>query len=667
MSVVMLLWCVLVLIGIALAAIPFCKHKNLRALVYCAVAIVCTAAGVVALRHLGAGPSDVVRLPLALPWIGARFRIDSLSAFFLLILNGGGAAASLYAVGYGRHEPSPRRVLPFFAAFIAAMNLVLIADDAFTFLLAWEAMSLASWALVVAHHREEANRHAGYVYLAMASFSTFALLLAFGLLAGPDGRYGFEAMRASHAAWVAAPVLFLALAGAGSKAGLVPLHVWLPLAHPAAPSHVSALMSGVMTKVALYGFIRIVFDLAGPPAWWWGLVVMLLGGATALIGVLHATVETDIKRVLAYSTIENVGFIFVGLGLSLGYAADHFDAAAALALTGALLHALNHSVFKSLLFFGAGAVQHATGSRDLRRLGGLIHRMPRTALAMLAGALAISALPPFNGFVSEWLTFQAILISPELPQWGLKLAVPAMGAVLALSVALAASCFVRLYGIAFLGRPRSDAAGQAHETDPVSTGVMLALGVLCLLLGVAPGFVIDAIEPAVHGLTGAAMPAQSGSAWLTLVPISGARSSYNGLLLFLFVTASALLTAFAVHRLASRAIRRGPAWDCGFPNATPMVQYSAGGFSEPLLRIFGRWLFRARERVEMPPPGDMRPARLRVEMQDLIWGWLYRPLAGGVALLAMRLNALQFLTIRRYLALVFVALVALLLMVAIWH
>lgn len=667
MAVVSLLWCILILIGIALAAIPLSTHKGLCAGVYATIALVCAVAGGIALFRLGTGPSDVVRLPLGLPWIGAQFRLDALSAFFLLILNGGGAAAGLYAVGYGRHEPSPRRVLPFFAAFIAAMNLVLVADDAFTFLLAWEAMSLASWALVVAHHRTEATRHAGYVYLVMAGLGTFALLLAFGLLAGPDGRYGFEAMRTSHAAWAAAPVLFLALAGAGSKAGLVPLHVWLPLAHPAAPSHVSALMSGVMTKIALYGFIRIVFDLAGPPAWWWGLVVMLLGGATALIGVLHATVETDIKRVLAYSTIENIGFIFVGLGLSLGYAADHFHAAAALALTSALLHALNHSVFKSLLFFGAGAIQRATGSLDIRRLGGLIHRMPRTALAMLGGALAISALPPFNGFVSEWLTFQAILLSPELPQWGLKLAVPTMGAVLALSVALAASCFVRLYGIAFLGRPRTDAAGRAGEVDPVSTGVMLALGASCLLLGVVPGFVIDAIEPAVHGLIGAAMPAQSGSAWLTLAPISGARSSYNGLLLLLFVTASALLSAFAVHRFASRAMRRGPAWDCGFPNSTPAVQYSAGGFSEPLLRIFGRWLFRARERVEMPPPGDMRPARLRVEMRDLVWDWLYQPLASGVALLAMRLNALQFLTIRRYLALVFVALVALLLMVAIWH
>jgi formate hydrogenlyase subunit 3/multisubunit Na+/H+ antiporter MnhD subunit len=284
------------------------------------------------------------------------------------------------------------------------------------------------------------------------------LLLAFGLLAGPAGGYEFAAIRtAPHTDQAAALVLILMLLGAGSKAGLVPLHVWLPLAHPAAPSHVSALMSGVMTKVAIYGFVRIIFDLMGSPAWWWSIVVLAVGGISAVLGVLSALMQRDLKRLLAYSTIENVGIIFIGLGLALAFKTNGMTAAAALAFTAALLHVINHSLFKSLLFFSAGAVLTATGERDIERLGGLIQRMPQVAFLALGGCIAISALPPLNGFVSEWLIFQAILLSPDLPQWGLKLMVPAVGAMLALSAALSAACFVRAYGITFLGRARSPA------------------------------------------------------------------------------------------------------------------------------------------------------------------------------------------------------------------
>ena len=340
----------------------------------------------------------------------ARFRVDALSAFFLVVINLGGAAASLYGLGDTRHEHSPRRVLPFFPAFLAGMNLVLVADDAYAFLLSWEFMSIASWALVMAHHREGDNARAGYVYLVMASFGTLMLLLAFALLTGPAGGYTFDAMRAAAPTPAIAGFAFiLALIGAGSKAGIVPLHVWLPLAHPAAPSHVSALMSGVMTKVAVYGFVRIVFELTGPLVWWWSVPVLMVGAGTALLGVLYALMQHDLKRLLAYHTVENIGIIFIGLGLALAFKVFGMPSAAALAMTAALLHTFNHSLFKSLLFLGAGAVLSATGERDMEHLGGLIHNMPRTAFAFLVGCAAISALPPFNGFVSEWLTFQAIL------------------------------------------------------------------------------------------------------------------------------------------------------------------------------------------------------------------------------------------------------------------
>ena len=604
-------------------------------------------------------------LPLGLPWIGARFSVDALSAFFLVVVNLGGAAASLYGLGYGRAESSPERVLPFFPAFLATMNLVLVADDAYTFLLSWEFMSLSSWALVMAHHRDHDNARAGYVYLVMASFGTLALLLAFALLAGPAGGYAFDVMRtAGPPPGVAGLAFILALIGAGSKAGIAPLHVWLPLAHPAAPSHVSALMSGVMTKVAVYGFARIVFDLAGPASWWWSVPVLTVGAGSALLGVIYALMQHDLKRLLAYHTVENIGIIYIGLGLALGFKAFGMPAAASLALTAGLLHVFNHSLFKSLLFFGAGAVLSATGERDMERLGGLIHTMPRTAFFFLVGCAAISALPPFNGFVSEWLTFQAILLSPALPSWVLKILAPAVGAVLALSAALAAACFCKAFGITFLGRPRTKAV--AREADRLVLAAMASLATLCLLVGVLPGLAIDALRHATQIAVGAHMPTQSSIAWLSIAPVAESRSSYNGLLVFLFIVLSASLAASFIHRFASAALRRAPAWDCGFPDPSPATQYSAVSFAQPIRRVFGPLAFVVEERIDMPPPGETRTARLDLRLSDRIWNALYLPLILIVERAAVQLNRLQFLTIRQYLSVVFGALVVLLVVLASW-
>jgi len=654
------------LLALSVIGAALTQGRHATNVVYVSCLLICAICSINGAIALGGAPAGIA-LPLGLPWLGAHFRIDALSGFFLALINFGAAAASLFAIGYGRHETSPARVLPFYPAFLAGMNLVLLADDAFSFLLSWEVMSLASWALVMAHHTERDNARAGFIYLVMASFGTAALLLAFGLLAGPDGDYLFANIRQlHHADLVSGLVLALVLAGTGSKAGLVPLHVWLPLAHPAAPSHVSALMSGVMTKVAIYGFVRIVLDLLGSPQWWWAIVVLTIGAITAVLGVLHAVMESDIKRLLAYSTVENIGFIFIGLGLTLAFAANGLSAAAALALTASLLHILNHALFKSLLFFGAGAVLNATSERDIERMGGLIHRMPQTSVFVLAGSLAISALPPFNGFVSEWLMFQAVLVSPSLPQWGLKFFVPAAGAMMALSAALAAACFVRLYGVAFLGRPRSEAASGAHEADRWSLSAMGLLAGLCLLAGIVPGLLIDALASVVGALTAARMPVQGTVPWLSIVPISESRSSYNGLMVFLFIAFSAGVAAFAIHRLSTRAARRGPAWDCGFPDPSPATQYSAASFSQPLRRVFGTTVFRASEHVDMPVPGQTRPAVYVARIHDVVWEVLYAPIGKGVDVLADVLNRAQFLTIRRFLSMVFVALVALLLGLAVW-
>ncbi|MGP0058170.1 MAG: hydrogenase 4 subunit B [Beijerinckiaceae bacterium] len=607
-------------------------------------------------------------LPLGLPWIGSHFRLDALSAFFLVVVNLGGAVVSLYAIGYGAHETTPARVLPFFPAFLAGMNLVVLAADAFSFLVAWEFMSLSSWALVVVHHHDPECRRAGFIYLIMASFGSIILLLAFGLLAGATGHYAFAAIREStHQGWLPGLVLVLALIGTGSKAGLVPLHVWLPLAHPAAPSHISALMSGVMTKVAVYGFIRIVFDLLGAPAIWWSMVVLALGSITAVMGVLYALMQHDLKRLLAYHTVENIGIIFIGLGLALAFKANDMTLPAALAFTAALFHILNHSLFKNLLFFGAGAVQSATGERNIEKLGGLIHPMPQTAFAFLVGCVAISALPPLNGFVSEWLMFQAVLLSPQLPSWGLKLLVPASGALLALSASLAAACFIKAFGVTFLGRPRTPTAASAVETDRWSRAAMFACAASCLIAGVLPGLVIDVIAPTTQLLIGQHMAAQASLPWLSIVPIAESRSSYNGLVVFVFIIFSAVVAAEFVHRFGSRGLRRAAAWDCGFPDPNPATQYTGSSFVQPVRRILGHVAYRMHERVTMPRPGDPAPARFALELTDWVWVGLYLPIVKFIGFGADQFDRVHYLTIRRYLGLVFIVLVSLLFVVAIWR
>jgi hydrogenase-4 component B len=676
-------WVVLSLLALSILGVMTARFAAGRLLVYGGSLILCGVLLFVGLTALG-GPIQRLVLPLGLPWVGTHLRLDSLSAFFLALVGLGGSGASLFALGYGRHEAHPGRVLPFYPAFLAGLSLVVVADDAFLFLVAWELMSLTSWALVMAYQAEPRHggvrtgdahhadaRHgdarAGFVYLIMATFSGLTLMLAFGLLAGAQGGYSFDAMRAAHpTSGIAALALLLTLVGAGAKAGVVPLHVWLPLAHPAAPSHVSALMSGVMTKVAVYGFIRIVFDLLMTPTWWSGVIVLVVGGVTAVMGVLYALMEHDLKRLLAYHTVENIGIIFIGLGLAMAFEANGLAAGAALAMTAALFHVLNHSVFKSLLFFGAGAVLSATGERDMDHLGGLIHRMPKTAFAFLVGCFAISALPPLNGFVSEWLTFQAILLHPDLPQWGLKIAIPADGALLALSAALAAACFVKAFGVSFLGLPRTIQAAQAREADAFSLAAMFIFAAICVLAGILPGVVIDDIAPAVQALTGTRMPVQLGDAWLTIAPIEASRSSYNGLLVFGFIAASMLMTVGLAH-LMSRGVRRAPAWDCGFPDAGPGAQYSGGSFAQPIRRVFGAVVFQASDSVDMPAPGDDRAASITHRIRDPVWDGVYAPLGRAVAVAADRLNVLQFLTIRRYLGFVFAALVVLLLTLALWQ
>ncbi len=637
-------------------------------LIYVCCAIASLALLVGGARHLGQSPGTgpAFILPIGLPWMEAHFRLDNLSALFMVVVNIATCAASVFGIGYCSHLPEPRRVTPFFPLFLFGMNAVLIADDAFMFLVSWEFMSLSSWLLVLADHRTAENRDAALVYLIMATFGTFCLLTCFGLLAGPEGAYSFAAMRDAKLEPVAGfLVVALALMGAGSKAGLVPLHAWLPLAHPAAPSHVSALMSGVMTKVALYGLIRILFDLHGHVPWGWGAAIMVIGGITAVLGVLYAILQDDLKKLLAYSTVENIGVVVIGLGLAIAFKDGGEKTLAALALVAGLYHIVNHSIFKTLLFLSAGAVITATGERDLGRLGGLLKRMPWTGAATLVGAAAISALPPLNGFVSEWLIFQSLFKGPSLPHWAMKFGVPVVGAMLALAAALAATCFVRAYGIAFLGRPRSPEAAQAHAIPGTMRWTMAVLAALCVVLGAVPVTLTEALSAVVQPLTGINIAVSADLGWPWLSPVSSTRGSYSGTVLVLTGAALFVISIVLVHGFGTTRTRRADAWDCGHRENIPETQYTGQSFAQPLRRVFGSSLFGARETVDMPEPGDLGPARLVVRLIDPVWIIFYQSVIRVVGFLADRVNRMQFLTVRRYLLMMFATLVFMLLVVAV--
>lgn len=657
------------LLLLAVTAVAFGRWPAVHRAVYGGTMLAALLLAGAALGHLVSTPADAAPtavLPVGLPWMQAHVRLDALSAFFMAMVNGVAALASLFAIGYGTHVPEHRRVTPLFPLFLFGMNAVLLADDAFSFLVAWEFMSLASWLMVLSDHKSESNREAGRIYLIMAVGGTFCLLAMFGLLSGHGGDYTFATMRVTSLEGPPAfLVVLLALLGAGSKAGLVPLHAWLPLAHPAAPSHVSALMSGVMTKVALYALIRVLFDLNDGVAWWWGAAIMFAGAVTAVLGVLYALMQTDLKRLLAYSTVENVGIIVIALGLALAFRAEDRQLLASLAMVAALYHALNHAFFKSLLFLGAGSVLGATHQRELNQLGGLLNRMPVTGTTFLIGAAAISALPPLNGFVSEWLIFQALFTGPALPHWTLKFGIPVVGALMALAAALAAACFVRAFGIAFLGRPRSDAAAGAVEANLPMRLALLILAAGCLVLGIFPVTVTSALAFVVNPLIGVQIDPAAGLGWPWLSPIGPVKGSYSATVVIVAGGLLLLATRLAVRGWGVRRLRRAPAWDCGHDEAIVNAQYTAESFAQPLRRVFGGTVFAAREQVEMPMPGDTAPARHRVTMRDPLWDFLYVPIGIAVGWLADHVNRLQFQTVRRYLLLMFLTLVFLLVLVAV--
>jgi len=635
------------------------SHALAARVLFPAGALVGLALAAVALQALFA-PASTRLLPLGLPDLPFHARLDPLAAFFLLILGAVAAGVSTFACGYLRRDgetPVGLHCLCYHA-FLAAMALVMVADDAYFFMVAWETMALSSFFLVLTEHRLAEVRRAAYLYLLIAHLGAISILLCFGALQAGAGDYRFETMRlaAPGAGWASAAFL-LALAGFGAKAGVLPLHVWLPEAHPAAPSPVSALLSAVMLKTAIYGMLRVTLDLIGTPLWWWGIVALVIGLASALFGAIFAAVQSDLKRLLAYSSIENIGLIVTGFGLALLFRGFDMGALAALALTATLYHCLNHAFFKSLLFLCAGSVLHGAGTRSLGALGGLIHRMPWVAWCALIGSLAIAGLPPLNGFVSEWLLLQAFLFTPGLPQGYINMLVPVAAALVALTAALSGYVMVKFYGVTFLGQPRG-AAAEAHDAGLWERTALAWLAAGCVALGLAPATVIGMLDPITRGLTGYSIAAHAGS-WLYLAPIEPQRASYSPLLFLIVAALLVALAWLAVRAFYHGRVRRAPPWDCGFPLLDARMQDSAEGFGQPVKVVF-RPAFRLR--TEAPAPLDARP-RYAELAEDRLWYALYLPIARAVERLAAFAALLQRGRISVYLIYSFATLLVLLLFI----
>jgi formate hydrogenlyase subunit 3/multisubunit Na+/H+ antiporter MnhD subunit len=618
----------------------------------CGVALaVVAAAGI-------AAPTEQTVLPIGLPDLPVHLRLDALSRFFLVLLGTTAAGISIFAAGYFRrgHGTAPGLLCLQYHLFLASMGAVLLANDAYAFMVSWETMALSSYFLVTTQHAIPDIRRAGFLYLLIAHVGALAILLSFGVMQGGSWQFTFDALRTAHLAPPWATIAFLlALFGFGAKAGLVPLHVWLPEAHPAAPSPVSALMSGVMLKTAVYGVLRVSFDLLGQPEWWWGLVLLAVGLFSALYGVVFAAAQTDMKRLLAWSSIENLGIIFTGIGLAIVFHGVGMHALGALALIAALYHSLNHAFMKSLLFLGTGAVLHSTGERNLGRLGGLIHRMPWVAWLTLIGALAMAGLPPLNGFVSEWLLLQAFLFAHEVPRTFVNMLLPVGAAVVALCAALTAYVMVKFFGVIFLGQPREPALARAHDAGVLERIGLIWLALGCFALGLLPTRTIGALRHVVEQLTGTSL-LRANAPWWLLVPLPAGRASYSAPILLAALLATVVLTVFMVRLFYHRRARRAPAWDCGFGILNARMQDTAEGFGQPIRHIFGAFFAMKRQ---LPSAFDSAP-RYEVVIGDRFWQRLYLPLGTLVQSIADAFAWLQQGRIATYLLYSFVTLIVLL-------
>jgi hydrogenase-4 component B len=605
---------------------------------------------------------------------GLALRLDGLGAFFLVVVGLIGFAAAIYSVGYsaqyqGRY--SLRLVGAMFNLLLLVLSLQVMADNALTFLILWEAMSLSAYCLVVTEHDRFNTVRAGVWYLAMTHAGFAALIAMFLLLAGADSIASFETIRANAALLSSATrnaAFLLAIFGFGTKSGIIPLHVWLPMAHPVAPSHVSALLSGVVIKMGIYGLLRVLLDLMGGGPVWWGGVVLGAGAISALLGVLYALMEHDLKRLLAYHSVENIGIILIGLGAGLIFHSYGLMTLAALGFIGGLYHTINHASFKGLLFLGAGSVLHATGTRNMEKMGGLIKRMPWTSFFFLTGSAAISALPPLNGFASEWLVFQSLLSGFHIPTPEVAVVMPLAVGMLALTSGLAAACFVKAFGITFLAIPRSTEAEHAHESPKSMIAAMAILCLACISLGLAPFFVVPHLGRVLTGLGRLPDTHAAFTFNLSLVSQNNLTSISPTLVGLGLLVMLGLLPLIMLVFGVNRRLRVSDSWGCGRLGQTSRMEYTATSFAEPLRRVFAE-LYRPTKELSIDFHPDSKYFVQSIEYRSEITPWfekaLYEPLLRFVRRLAELTRRLQSGSVHIYLFYISFALLILLL-VARW-
>jgi len=660
---------VLLSAGILTALIPQLQTKTINVLAHGFAALASIAGVLCAFSVLLTGPWQAAFL-LSHPLGPFLVKVDGLTALFMVALGIVGLATSVYAIGYSAHyyQNRFRPMAGLYNAFLLSMYLVLSANQVFTFLVAWELMALVSFFLVAHDDKQAENTRAAYIYLIMTHIGTAFVAAAFFILAAGAGSMEFGSLAGALISNDTKSLVFICtLVGFGTKAGIVPLHIWLPRAHPVAPTHVSALMSGIMIKTAIYGMARFYLDFLGSGPVWWGVLILIIAAISAVLGVLYALMENDIKRVLAYSSVENIGLMLLGVGAGLVFSAKGKPFLAALAWTAALYHMMGHAVFKSLLFLGAGSVVHATGTKNMERLGGLIKVMPYTAAAFLAGSCAIAALPPLSGFVGEWLLFQSLfMLSAATPSIGTKLLASALIALFGLTGALAAACFVKAFGITFLAKPRSVYAEKAHECPAVMWVPCVFLAVLSAVFGVWPQLLLSSITTALNGRSGIDIRIFENSSWhsaaFTFAPTGNALSPAAIMLLL----ALGALAAFFLFRQAGKPrILAGETWTCGIVPDERM-QYTGTGFSKPIRMAF-RFILRPQREVIVSEGGKYHGRQLSYQLSiRYLINELYHPINNLVIQSSAYIKQIQTGSVQLYVAYITAATVAVLIWNAWW-
>jgi len=645
------------LLSAAISLMPFRKGKSY---IY-----ILSSIGAVNLIISGLHLSSGIKTPIFSLPISSLFEFvfygDALSGFFTIVISILVFAVSIFSIGY-TNEMKDKGLLGFlYNLFILSMYAVILSGNIITFLVSWETMSIVSYFLVT-FDRDEKSAKAGLTYAVMTHIGTAFIIALFLILYKQTGSMNFSEIRTGSAQIpenIKHLIFVFSIIGFGTKAGIIPLHTWLPKAHPAAPSNISALMSGVMIKTGIYGFIRISMDTIGKGPEWWGITIIVIGAVSSVLGVLYALMEHDIKRLLAYHSVENIGIILLGIGASMMFKSNGLHLLSAIALMAGLYHTLNHAVFKGLLFLGAGSVMYATHTKNMEDMGGLIKPMPYTGLFFLIGSVSICALPPFNGFVSEWLTYQSLLLGFKSPSITAKIISPLGGAALALTGALAAACFVKAFGISFLGMPRSHHAENARESSPSMIIGMAILALLCLIFGIFPDAVITILSSAVFNLTGS----------YGLIPNKGflhidetASNLSPIVILIIIITLFIAAIAFIFTVGGKRKIIYGDSWDCGIPALTPRMQYTATAFTKPIRLIFKKIYFPRRElRVSyILRPFFVKSIKYSAEITPFFERYIYEPVIHFIHKIANRVKLLQSGNLHLYLGYILVTLIVLL-------